>query len=258
MSRVALLHTLGNRDLQFPRDRGLPPDFARQYLTDNTERGAEQYLVIRKTNEDPVFRAICGRLLRAWDDPQQGPIFAQAMCFPMLEAAMDYVQEAMGQVDLIQLCATLQAPPHPLDTDLLGELAMKYWQQRWQDEPDAPRLSVAYLNVASAEQGPVRMLRFFHRLLANLREEGYDRIFISHNQGLPQATRTLDMLGFFRDYTYLRLDPRRGVFTVDQSPFEEVIFEAVRDRMASLLEHRSPRPRPAGDAADSVQHQQGE
>ncbi|RMG70669.1 MAG: hypothetical protein D6722_08375 [Bacteroidetes bacterium] len=242
MSRIALLHTLGNRDLQFPRDRGLPPDFARQYLTDNTERGAQNYLVIRKNRQEPGFRAICARLLRAWNDPQQGPIFAQAMCFPLLEAAVSYLESTVGKPDLIQLCATLQAPPHPQDTDLLGELAMAYWRQRGEADAPAPQLSLAYLNVVPGEKGPVRMLRFFHRLLANLREEGYTRIFISHNQGLPQATRTLDLLGFFRDYTYLHLDPRRGVYVVDQSPFEEIIFEAVRDRMARLREHPAPTP----------------
>lgn len=238
MSKTVLLHTLGNRDLQFPKDKGIPSGFARAYLMDNTEIGAENYLVIKKSGgfeEQRSFRDISALILKACQDDKEGLIYRQALSFPMLDQAIQYVFQHHGGLDKLLLCTTHQLPSHAQDTDLVAEIATQHFQEKFKDNPKVGEILIRYLNISPTNKGRERMLQQFHQLFQELKEEGFENIYISNNQGLPAATKALDFIGLFQGYHYLSIHPLEGVNEVSNIAYEEILTELIRERLIEII-----------------------
>ncbi|MEZ4851043.1 MAG: hypothetical protein R3B93_20995 [Bacteroidia bacterium] len=238
---ILLIHTLGNRDLQFPKEVGIPSGFARKYLADNTEKGAEDFLVIRKSGEkkEPSFRDVSRKIQDEIRHGKHKEIFTEALRFPMLEQVCRYVLTQKGQIDRLILCTTLQTPPHGQDTDLVAEMARDYFRREKPQFPGLKEIRIEYMNIAPYGRGRDESLRYFHEMIEEQKTQGFDQLYISHNQGLPTATRALDFLGLFQDYTYLSIHPQNGVSVVDNAVYESILSELIKDRLGEIIREAS-------------------
>ena len=236
--KVLLIHTLGNRDLQFPKDRQLPPDFARDYLTENTEEGAENFLVLHKgrLNEHARnFREISEQVLQSWHQADSGQGFKAAVCFPMLDQVIDYILDMDGQIHQILLCTTHQFPPHGQDTDLVAELAKTYLEEKHGENSRIKDTAIVRLNISPEPESKARILSHFHKLIEQYRQAGCDKIYISNNQGLPAATQALDFLGLFQPYIFLAPHPRKGVNIISHAEEERILWQTFKAQLIEVI-----------------------
>lgn len=232
---VLLLHTIGNRDLQFAKSALFPGGFQETYLETNFED--QSYFVLRKDSH-PGGESFWRRSLNLQHllkyDPNPEPV-RTAMSFPMLEAAIGYVNQHIGRIDKLVLSTTLQTTPHKYDTDAIGEIAREYLLEHYSRETQVGRVFMESMHIAPVGKGKLDILLHFHQLMKKLKDQGFAHIIISNQQGLPDASSALTFVGFFQNYTYLSIHPKEGVKVVDHGTHEQILSDLVKEKVIQLI-----------------------
>lgn len=229
MSKTVLIHTLGNRDLQFSMDGSIPPIIYKNLLEENTED--EAYLVIKKGSPkgDNYFRKNCKMLSQEIAADTENNIIP-GIKFPMVDSAIRYIQEEchVSQIDKLVLIATCQAKPFAFDTDELGALIETHLSPYFSQKPGIEKIEVFYLEISAvSRQDELGLFNGVHKALQNILAEGYDQVFISHKTGLPKVTFALTFAGFFQGYSYLSASDKE-VVVEDMSGYEKLIRELIQ------------------------------
>lgn len=231
---VILLHTIGNRDLQFPGSSGLPLDFQQAYLEKNTEKDAGSFFVLSKTPGPEPFQTfvkLAQEVRRRYETPRGEEAYRSAVRFPMLEAVIDFVLRREKLIDLLILMGTQQSPEHHQDTHPVAKLARSYLQNQERPIAEIQVVNLAASPTASGRKALLEECR--HRSAPFLRPE--NQVYISNHQGLPDVSRVLDLLGFFQGYTYLAVHAKEGVSVVDHTPYEQILADLIQRKLLRVL-----------------------
>ena len=233
---VLLLHTIGNRDLQFAKSALLPGEFQEAYLETNFED--ERYFVLRKDSPPggvSFWRRSLNLQYLLKQETDHESILA-AMAFPMLDAAIAWVIKHVGKIDKLVLSTTLQTTPHKYDTDAIGGIATDYLERHFDPQMQISQICMESMHIAPIGKGKLDILEYFHHLMQKLRKEGYEQIVISNQQGLPDATAALTFVGFFQNYTYLSIHPTEGVKVVEYHIHERILADLVKQKVMRLID----------------------
>lgn len=233
MNKAILLHTLGNRDIQFRTNAPLPGDFVEKCLDTNTED--PHYYVLKKGRKEgqPTFREICKIIKRRSEDHNEKKLFQEAMEFPMLAHTCAYVLKEQDTIQNIWLYATSQPRPFHQDTDVMAPFAAAYLEQNFPNQ--IVNIHIEYRNMSPKPSDRTRILSMFHEDLVKFNQSGFTHIYINNNQGLPQATAALNFLGLFQPYKYLQPGKDTSVEPVSHSQKEEILESLVKNRLFECL-----------------------
>ena len=239
MSKTVLIHTLGNRDIQFSSEAKLSAKITETYLSKNTEVGSEYFRHIRKSTYDTDsekklgFRQICKILeerIRKGDEDLK-----TAMKFPMLEKAGEFVlnQAAVQRIDKLILCPTRQDKPHPMDTDHLAPLAQRFVKGLYSRKHLIDHIEVKPIPINPQNpKAKLKMYEAIENLYTELEAEHFDKIYVSNRQGLPDVTNAFDLMGLFRGYEFLviRSGSGQGVQIDDRGAQEQYLAKMLKDK----------------------------
>ena len=240
MNKAVLIHTLGNRDLQFHSNAAIPGKFARTYFDVNTED--DQYYVLKKGRQEgqATFREICVKIQRKLEDPDSQKLFEPAIYFPLLQAACTYILQDRPKIQQVTLYASLQSPAHHQDTDIVAEFAKAYLERHFPHQIQT--VHIEYFNMSPLPNDQARMLSEFNESLERISQQGFSPIYLNNNQGLPQATAILNFLGLFQPYTYLQIGKDNYANTVFQSRKEEILEGLLKNRLQEQLQEANLPP----------------
>lgn len=227
MNKTILIHTIGNRDLQFFKEEATFKDKERLLLTDNRED--ERFMVLKNDWEgDRLFRANSDELLRYLEADSAGRL-KKNLQFPMLEMAIQHVVDQKTPVDQIRICVTKQADPHHQDTDYVGKICSQYYFPKLQEKFYIPEIKIEEMDV-KPDPNKVTVMQTVNKILERVLAEGFNHVYISNRQGLPDVTFAFVICGLFQSFHYLSITPR-GVVKADISEYEDLIVNLMNRKL---------------------------
>lgn len=217
MSKTLLIHTLGNRDLQF-RKKGISHDLIEAYSLETNSENPNFYLCVPKTIRKEggksvgVFRKITEKIQQDLEEEHEtAPLIKQSYDFPMLKSACYFVQKEVEQIDEVRLIGTAQDSQHDFDTLYVTDMAKNYTQkycatQLQNGQPSILSVKTDFLHWNMHEESTEEEIyTYFYAILGKYLNEGYDKIYMSCNTGIPDVTAALKALGYWRDeFVYLK------------------------------------------------------
>lgn len=197
MSKSILIHTIGNRDLQF--DRTITA--AEMKLFEFEENSDENtFYVLKKKYDGGNFnkqsKALLGKLRL-----KKHKALKDKIHFPMLEQVCNYVISKGIKLDKVVLCVSKQIPPYGTDTNYIADVIHKYFENQLIDELGIEEIGYEYMSMNLRSRQDT-FVYCYEKMLPQL-VKGYDKVFISHKQGHPSVTFSLILAGLFEPYTYL-------------------------------------------------------
>lgn len=201
MSKTLLIHTLGNRDLQFKGS--VPGAFMSRYLEPNSED--HDYYIIRKGGDEPdaSFRSYSARVL-AELKAKTGAEILPHLHFTILEQIISFIfnETSCSQLDEVWLLPTKQNKPFIFDTDKIGLIAKEFLISRLTKNPNIDKVQVRYLKIAGNNRDVI--VQQVDEICSKIQHE---QVFISANQGLPEVTFAFTLMSILNGYTCIKAHP---------------------------------------------------
>ena len=235
--RSILIHTIGNRDLQFSNMVRGDGNFDKDYLEQNKEKGKENFLVIKKgiRNSKHTFNKNSELILRQLENSSYAEDLRENLRFPLLESAIQFVRSQLTYpIDQVLVCTTYQMPAHPFDTFFVGKIVEKYLGSRVKTG-SFHTVKRHVMNIAPVGNLRAKIVKECEQLLEEVKGNNYQKIFISNTAGLPALSEALNLVGFFQGYNYLGIDANKGAFVVDKKDQEEVVFNLAKKKLIGVI-----------------------
>lgn len=235
--KTLLVHTIGNRDVQFVED--IKEKIKQKLLRSNPE-GGHGVLEVGANKSESFWdrtKALADHLETA--GPRTTQYWYDQMDCPMLESVVQYVTKEEITINQLWLLSTGQDPPYGpyiKDTYHAARLIEQYiTDQKKQIKPslfDAiEKVKILRLtrNLQEDRQG---ILFDLHQWLENAHLDFSD-IYISNKGGLPKVTEALNLIGILTDYHYLssyrnREDGRQIVVEDNLETQHNVVLDRVK------------------------------
>lgn len=236
-----LVHTIGNRDLQFIA--GIEAAIREELLRPNPEGGTN--LVFQVGTKESFWeqtKAFADHLATA--SPNTTNYWYPQMSCPMLKSVLQYVAEQTGTIDQLWLLSTGQVPPYgpyEKDTYHAARLVQQYIEYHKEQEEPSPfdaigevRILCLTCNLQKDRQG---ILWQIHQWLQEV-HLNFRNIYISNSSGLPKVAEALNLVGVLTNYRYLSC--YRSANGQEQLVFEEQLdtqHNIVLDRVERYLKN---------------------
>lgn len=206
MSKTILIHTIGNRDLQFASS--VSTKLSRSILESNPEDPDSLVLIKNNSNRGKNFMDCAVELIGMLENPREDKEeILKHMSFPMLEQVCNYAfhHSESSSLDEVVICATTQIRPFYLDTVKIADLIKGYYEELLINKvPGIKKVTYKYM-VLDLSPGASReeIFRYCYDEIFNTYIEEGDQVFISHRQGHPDITFSFMLSGLFQSYHYL-------------------------------------------------------
>lgn len=206
MSKTLLLHTIGNRDWQFNIDIGNHE--VRVLLEQNPENKEFTLVPIKSSTVagkyELLFRENTEKLAQIYkSNSAAGKELRAQHSFPMLFSACDFVLKKEAQIDELWLIATDQVPHHGFDTVHVAPIAKEVTIEKFTSPTRKKYIQSCELNYLKwafdNNETEEKVYDFFHAALRQKHVEGFDKIYISCNTGIPDVTNILKILALRED-----------------------------------------------------------
>lgn len=227
MPKTLLIHTIGNRDLQFTNQ--LPAKYVNGYELEFNKEGMGEYYVIPQRSKNSYFRSICQDVIMDLGGLHASHIL-DCMRMPMLEAVCQYIYKKENTlIDRVLLCFTAQPEPFRTDTDKIGEIIENYLEDKLSTRlPQVAEFSYKYMALRlDPEVEKYSIFQYINREVMQTSIQGFDRVFVSPRQGHPDITFAFQICGLFQGFSYLRLG-KDGVAVDSLAPYEEIIRQIIQ------------------------------
>ena len=183
MSNV-LLYILNHCDLQFSRE--VQTDFSDYFLMENAEN--QEFFVIKKGQEfeDSTFhkRSAC---IKRWyfdGEPHTNKIF-DYLRFPLLEKTIQHFLDREGPINRLLICSILQSSSHKFDTNHIGQIALKFFQQRYRRREEIQQVKALNMTIIPTRDELKKIPHYCLDFLEQQKKDGFATIYISNEAGLP-------------------------------------------------------------------------
>lgn len=225
MSKILLLHTIGNSDWQFSGNN-IFEVFSKQFCEENPELGAALMKKIGKK----TFRDSC---VDIWNEMKAdtwiGKHAKEIQRFPILEAVCEFVLQKEGKIDELVPFYIQQPEPWHTDTDEISEPLAAYFRYQYSEKDKIMTISNKFGSYPPIQEDSLeRAIAYFDDFLQKREAEGYDKIYISCVTGLPLVSFALRVVGLFKRYIYLNPHAQQGVQIQSQQIIENYISKQFR------------------------------
>lgn len=206
--KTLLVHTIGNRDVQFVKS--IEDKIAQELMRDNPEDGAHWVLQVGLDQYETFWdrtKVLADYLETAV--PRTQEYWYHQMYCPMLESVVQYVVERDLEVGELWLLSTGQLPPYgpyAKDTYHAARLIQQYIIYQKQQKEITPFDAIGKVKVlrltCNLQEDRQGILYHVYQWLENAHLEFRD-VYISNKSGLPKVAEALNLAGILTDYHYL-------------------------------------------------------